>query len=195
MVADLIPFQPEPEKGKGNGGSGELPVDLTYEEQIVLEFCREGKGRNEIANLTGVSTWMVSQIASRHGHYFGRTEQLAAAQAARDAQLRERKQRLALQLLDNAELYADALAGVGTPKDGQLVAKALRDILESHELLSSGVAEGESVEEAKSFLLGLREQMGKVREEFEAEFGIALDSAEARQIIEQQTQEDEQNES
>ncbi|MFE0793434.1 MULTISPECIES: hypothetical protein [Streptomyces] len=179
-MAELIPFQPEPEKGKG---SDALPVDLTYEEQIVLDLCREGKGRNEIASLTGISTWTVSQIASRHGHYFGRTEQLAAAQAARDAQLRERKQRLALQLLDNAELYADALSGVGTPKDGQLVAKALRDILESHELLAGGVAEGESVEEAKDWMVGLRNDMALARAQFEQEHGVPLDSPEAREIL------------
>ncbi|MFG2358058.1 hypothetical protein [Streptomyces sp. NPDC048521] len=188
MAADLIPFQPEPERGKD--GSAELPVDLTYEEQIVLDLCREGKGRNEIAKLTGISTWTVSQIASRHGHYFGRSPQVVAAQAARDAQLKERKQRLALQLLDNAELYADALAGVGSPKDGQLVAKALRDILESHELLS-GVSEGEEMQGTKDFLLDLREQMGKVRDEFEARHGVPFDSDEARRIIEQEENSDE----
>lgn len=184
MAAELIPFQPEPEKGPG---SDERLVDLTYEEQQILEYCREGKGRNEIAKLTGLSTWKVSTVAARHGHYFGRAAWLEVANATRAAQLKERKQRLAVQLLDNAELYADALSGVGTPKDGQLVAKALRDIIESSELLSRGTEE-ESVEEAKDFLISLRAQMGKVRDGFEAQHGVPFDSEEARQIIEGQQQ-------
>ncbi|MEU9187569.1 hypothetical protein AB0D14_24115 [Streptomyces sp. NPDC048484] len=196
MAADLIPFQPEPERrgrGNGSGGSGEQLVDLTYEESQILEFCREGKGRNEIANLTGLSTWKVSTVAAKHGHYFGRSEWLNVANKVREAQLKERKQRLALQLLDNAELYADALSGVGTPKDGQLVAKALRDILESHELLSSGVAEGESVEDAKDFLRDLREGMRAVRDRFETKYGVPFDSPEAAEIIKQEANQDEQS--
>ncbi|GFH35452.1 hypothetical protein [Streptomyces pacificus] len=185
MAAELIPIQPEPEKDPA-----EQLVGLTYEESQILEFCREGKGRNEIAKLTGLSTWKVSTVAAKHGHYFGKSEWLNVANKVREAQLRERKQRLAAQLLNNAELYADALSGVGTPKDGQLVAKALRDILESHELLSSGVAQGESVEEAKNFLTDLREQMVRVRDGFEAQYGVPFDSTEARQIIEQQAQEE-----
>ncbi|WP_158713635.1 hypothetical protein [Streptomyces sp. NRRL WC-3626] len=184
MTAELIPFQPEPEKGPG---SDERLVDLTYEEQQILEYCREGKGRNEIAKLTGLSTWKVSTVAAKHGHYFGRVAWLEVANATRAAQLKERKQRLAVQLLDNAELYADALSGVGTPKDGQLVAKALRDIIESSELLSRGTEE-ESVEEAKDFLIGLRESMRAVRDGFEAQHGVPFGSEEARQIIEGQQQ-------
>ncbi|MFD9118847.1 hypothetical protein [Streptomyces bottropensis] len=186
MAAELIQFQPEPEKDPAG-----LPVGLTYEEQVILEFCREGKGRNEIANLTGLSTWKVSTVAARHGHYFGRSPQLIEAREVREKQLKERKQRLALQLLDNAELYADALSGVGSPKDGQLVAKALRDILESHELLSSGVAEGESVEDAKDFLMDLRESLRAVRDGFEAQHGVPIDSPEAAEIIKQQSQQEE----
>ena len=104
MAAELIPFQPEPEKNPG-----EQLVDLPYEEQVILELCLEGKGRNEIANLTGLSTWKVSTVAAKHGHYFGRAAWLEVANATRAAQLKERKQRLALQLLDAAELYADAV--------------------------------------------------------------------------------------
>lgn len=187
MAAELIPFQPEPEKEPG----GQL-VDLTYEESQILEFCREGKGRNEIANLTGLSTWKVSTVAAKHGHYFGRAAWLEVANAARAAQLKERKQRLALQLLDNAELYADALSGVGTPKDGQLVAKALRDILESHELLT-GVDQGEEVQGTKDFLLELREQMGRVRDGFEAQYGVPFDSPEAAEIIKQEAKQDDES--
>ncbi|WEH15017.1 hypothetical protein [Streptomyces sp. VNUA24] len=192
MAAELIPFQPEPERRMGNGGSGELPDGLTYEESQILEYCREGKGRNEIANLTGLSTWKVSTVAARHGHYFGKAAQFELAAQKRVAEMRERKHRLALQLLDNAELYADALSGVGTPKDGQLVAKALRDILESHDLLAGGVDEGESVEDAKDALMDLREQVRKVRDGFEAQYGVPFDSPEAAEIIKRKTQQEEQ---
>ncbi|MEU9589852.1 hypothetical protein AB0D84_08985 [Streptomyces sp. NPDC048193] len=180
MAAELIPFQPEPEKDPA-----EQLVDLPYEEQMILDLCREGKGRNEIANLTGLSTWKVSTVAAKHGHYFGRAAWLEVANAARAAQLKERKQRLALQLLDNAELYADALSGVGTPKDGQLVAKALRDILESHEMLS-GVTDDEQHEEGKELLFSLRAAMADVREGFEAAHGVPFDSPEAAEIIKQE---------
>ncbi len=183
MGAELIPFQPEPEKGKGPGSDGQL-VDLPYEEQIILDLCREGKGRNEIANLTGLSTWKVSTVAARHGHYFGRAAWLEVANATRAAQLKERKQRLALQLLDNAELYADALSGVGSPKDGQLVAKALRDILESHDLLS-GKSEEEDIEEAKDFLGNFAAELRSARQAFEIEYGIPLDSPEATRLMRQ----------
>jgi hypothetical protein len=189
MAAELIQFQPEPEKDPNA-----LPDGLTYEESQILEYCREGKGRNEIANLTGLSTWKVSTVAARHGHYFGKAAQFELASQKRVAEMRERKHQLAMQLLDNAELYADALSGVGSPKDGQLVAKALRDILESHELLSDGVPEGESVEEAKDFLLGLREQLSKVRDGFEAQYGVAFDSPEATQLIREQNGLDGDNE-
>ncbi|MFI1418961.1 hypothetical protein ACH4VX_13370 [Streptomyces sp. NPDC020731] len=190
MAAELIPFQPEPEKGRG---SDEQLVDLTYEEQQILEYCREGKGRNEIAKLTGLSTWKVSTVAARHGHYFGRAEWLNVANRVRAAQLKERRQRLAAQLVDTAELYADALSGVGTPKDGQLVAKALRDILESSELLSRG-SEEETAEDAKDFLVDLHDQLGRVVDEFEAQHGVPFASEEARRIIEQQAQEESSNE-
>ncbi|GLP71743.1 hypothetical protein TUSST3_83620 [Streptomyces sp. TUS-ST3] len=186
MAAELIPFQPDPEKDPAG-----LPGGLTYEEQLILEFCREGKGRNEIANLTGLSTWKVSTVAAKHGHYFGKAAQFELAAQKRVAEMRERKHQLAMQLLDNAELYADALSGVGTPKDGQLVAKALRDILESHELLSGGVAEGDSVEDAKDLLVGLREQMVKVRDGFESKYGVPFDSPEAAEIIKQEANQDE----
>jgi hypothetical protein len=185
MAAELIPFQPESGKGRG---SDALPDGLTCEEQQILEYCREGKGRNEIANLTGLSTWKVSTVAARHGHYFSRAAQFELAAKKRVAEMRERKHRLALQLLDNAELYADALSGVSTPKDGQLVAKALRDILESSELLSN-TTEEDSIEEAKDFLLDLREQLGKVVDEFEAQHGVPFASEEARRIIEGQQEE------
>ncbi|MGW7356630.1 hypothetical protein ACWGI0_08265 [Streptomyces sp. NPDC054802] len=192
MAAELISFQPEPEKGPG---SDELPDGLTYEESQILEFCREGKGRNEIANLTGLSTWKVSTVAAKHGHYFGRVGQFELAAKKRVDEMRERKHRLALQLIDAAELYTDALTGVGTPKDGQLVAKALRDILESHELLS-GVTEDEQHGEGKDLLFSLRAAMADVRDGFEATHGVPFESPEAREIIKQQTQqEDEQNES
>ncbi len=186
MAAELIPFQPEPEKDPT-----EQLVDLTYEESQILEYCREGKGRNEIAKLTGLSTWKVSTVAARHGHYFGRAVWLEVANATRAAQLKERKQRLALQLIDAAELYADALTGVATPKDGQLVAKALRDIIESQDLLAGGVAEGESVDDAKDSLMDLRATMRTIRDGFEAQYGVPFDSPEARQIIKQQAQQEE----
>ncbi|MFD4124519.1 hypothetical protein ACFXKK_06195 [Streptomyces globisporus] len=186
MAAELLPFQPEPEKDPGG-----LPVGLTYEEQVILEFCREGKGRNEIANLTGLSTWKVSTVAAKHGHYFGKTEIAERALAAREVQIRERKQRLALQLLDAAELYTDAVTGVGTPKDGQLVAKALRDILESHELLGGGVAEGESADDAKDALMDLRDTLRSVRDGFETQHGIPFDSPEAAEIIKQEANQNE----
>ncbi|MET7828504.1 hypothetical protein ABZT23_27970 [Streptomyces sp. NPDC005386] len=186
MAAEVVQFQPEPEKDPA-----ELPDGLAYEEQLILEFCREGKGRNEIANLTGLSTWKVSTVAAKHGHYFGKATQFELAAKKRVAEMRARKHQLAMQLLDNAELYADALSGVGSPKDGQLVAKALRDILESHDLLAGGVDEGESVEDAKDFLLDLRDQMGKVVNGFETQYGVPFDSPEAAEIIKQQAQQEE----
>lgn len=187
MAAELIPFQPEPERGMGNGGSGELPDGLTYEESQILEYCREGKGRNEIAELTGISTWKISTVAAKHGHYFGKTAQFELASQKRVAEMRERKHRLAMQLIDAAELYTDALTGVGTPKDGQLVAKALRDILESHELLS-GVTDDEQHEEGMELLIGLRAAMGELRNGFEAQYGVPFDSPEAAEIIKQKEQ-------
>ncbi|MCF2130592.1 hypothetical protein L1I79_29795 [Strepomyces sp. STD 3.1] len=182
-MAELVPFQPEPEHGKGV--SGELPDGLTYEESQILEFCREGKGRNEIANLTGLSTWKVSTVAAKHGHYFGRVGQFELAAKKRVDEMRERKHRLALQLLDAAELYADAVTGVGTPKDGQLVAKALRDLLESHELLS-GVSQDDQEQDAKDSLMDLRGTMRAVRDGFEAQYGVPFDSPEAAEIIKQE---------
>jgi len=183
MAGDLLPFQPE--------GSPALPVDLTYEEQIVLEFCREGKSRNEISTLTGVSTWTVSKIASEHGHYFGRGAQIAAASAARTAQIRERQHRLAVQLLDTAELYADRLAEANSPKDGQALARAVSDLVTSHQILNGTSDNG--LEETKDFLVDLRVQLGVVRDGFEKQYGVPYDSDEAARIIHQQeeTQDDE----
>ncbi|WP_052456995.1 hypothetical protein [Streptomyces sp. AcH 505] len=182
MTGDLLPFQPE--------GSPALPVDLTYEEQIVLEFCREGKSRNEISTLTGVSTWTVSKIASEHGHYFGRSAQIAAASAARVAQIRERQHRLAMQLLDTAELYADRLAEANSPKDGQALARAVSDLVSSHQLLNGTSAN--ELEETKDFLVDLRVQLVKVRDGFENQYGVPFESDEAAQIIKQEeTQDDE----
>jgi hypothetical protein len=190
MTAELIPFQPEPEKGPNA-----LPDGLTYEESQILEFCRQGKGRNEIANLTGLSTWKVSTVAAKHGHYFGRAAQFELAAKKRVEEMRERKHRLALQILDAAELYADAVTGVGTPKDGQLVAKALRDLLESQDLLTRGDEE-DSVEEAKSFLTDLYDGLGEIRKAFEIEYGVPLDSPEGdalwRQKMQQEESSDEQ---
>ncbi|MET7902054.1 hypothetical protein ABZS86_11395 [Streptomyces sp. NPDC005355] len=178
MAAELIRFQPELEN------SSQLPDGLAYEEQLILELCREGKGRNEIANLTGLSTWKVSTVAARHGHYFGKAAQFDLAAQKRVAEMRERKHQLAMQLLDSAELYADALAGVGSPKDGQLMAKALRDIIESHDLLS-GKSEGEDVEGAKDFLGNFAADLRAARTAFEIEHGIPLGSPEANRLVRQ----------
>lgn len=188
MAAELIPFQPEPEK---DPSSKTLPDGLTYEESQILEYCREGKGRNEIAKLTGLSTWKVSTVAARHGHYFGRAGQFELAAKKRVDEMQERRHRLALQILDAAELYADAVTGVGTPKDGQLVAKALRDLIESHELLS-GFSQDDQEQETRSSLMDLRDTMRAVRDGFESKYGVPFDSPEAAEIIKQEAKQDEQ---
>jgi hypothetical protein len=89
----------------GQAGST-VPDDV---QQTILDMCREGVGRNEIARRTGVNGQAVSGIVKRAGLSFDAPVKVRAATARRAADLKQRRIELSARLLDEAEAALDAI--------------------------------------------------------------------------------------
>lgn len=128
----------------------------------VVELHGDGLGRNAIARTLGVHGRIVSELAKEHGLTFTRTATRTAT-AARVADSRERRSRLAARILDEAESTIDMLAKVGAPSTQQEAAQRARTVSEISRAMEStlrAVPLGDANQEsAVSLLTGLSAQI------------------------------------
>jgi len=185
-----------------------LPPEIR---QAVIDDLKSGKyGRNEIARRNNVGQSTVTKIAKEEQLSAHKktdiTEQATRAMAvdnrARREQLKEQMygdiQRLRVRAWSpwSREVVTkegiELLSAELPPLPEVLAAyKAIQINLDGiFKLEALESAQGDSVQDAKDFLLDLRAQMGKVRDEFEAKHGVAFDSEEARTIIQGELGED-----
>lgn len=186
--------------------SGRPPYSRLPDEvrQAVVDDLKSGQfGRNEIARRNNVGKSTVTYIANRENLDSTRhttiTEEATRAMSATNKQRRE-------QLKE--QMYGDIQrlrVRAWSPWSREVVTKEgiesltaelppLPEVLAAYKAIQLNLdgifkldaldaANGSSPEDAKDFLMELREQMGKVRDEFEAKHGVAFDSVEARTII------------
>lgn len=185
----------------GRAPFSQLPPEIRA---AVVEDLKSGKyGRNEIARRNNVGRSTVTYIANREGLDSTRhttiTEEATRAMSATNAQ---RRQQLKEQMYgDIQRLRVRAWSPWSrevVTKDGieslQAELPPLPEVLAAYKAIQLNLdgifkldaldaGAGETAEDAKDFLMDLREQMSKVRDEFEAKHGVAFDSVEARAII------------
>ncbi|MEV6531022.1 hypothetical protein AB0M86_15700 [Streptomyces sp. NPDC051639] len=163
--------------------AGDGPVHPRAEMVVVL--AQQGIGRNEISRRTGIPAVSVSRIAKANGITFD-PAQTEVALKARIAQLKQAQAGIALGLHEDIAVARMLLRTARTHRDYAFASKAIGDLTQAAQRMTPEITEQESVEEVKDFLMDLREQMGKVRDEFEAQHGVAFDSPEAGEIIKQE---------
>lgn len=194
--------------------NGQVPPFKRLDPKIrqgVIDDLKSGQyGRNEIARRNNVGQSTVNKIAGEEDLSTTRktdiTEQATRAMAVNN---RERREILKEQMYgDIQRLRVRAWSPWSrevVTKDGieSLTAELppLPEVLAAYKAIQLNLdgifkldaldsAQGSTPEDAKDFLMELREQMGKVRDEFEAKHGVAFDSAEARVIIQGELAED-----
>jgi transposase-like protein len=196
------------------GTSSDRPPYSRLPDEIrkaVVDDLASGKyGRNEIARRNNVGQSTVTYIANQEGiSATKKTEMTEHATRAMQATNKERREILKEQMYgDIQRLRVRAWSPWSrevVTKDGieSLTAEfpPLPEVLAAYKAIQLNLdgifkldaldaGQGATPEDAKDFLMELREQMGKVRDEFEAKHGIAFDSAEARTIIQGELAED-----
>lgn len=196
-----------------NGAPPPSPANRLPDElrQKVIADLQSGQfGRNEIARRNNIGQSTVTKIAKEEGLSAHKktdiTEQATRAMAVDNRQRRE---------LLKEQMYGDIQrlrVRAWSPwsrdvvtKDGieQFTAELppLPEVLAAYKAIQINLdgifkldaldaTQGESAQDAKDSLMEFRDQMRKVRDEFEAEHGVAFDSPEARTIIRGELAED-----
>jgi hypothetical protein len=170
----------------------------------VIEDLKSGQfGRNEIARRNNIGNSTVNKIADEENLSTTRktdvtreaTKAMQVDNRARREQLKEQMygdiQRLRVRAWSAWSREVVTKEGIETlnadlpPLPEVLAAyKAIQINLDGiFKLEALEAAQGNTGQDAKDWLLDLRDQMGKVRDEFEAKHGVAFDSEEARTII------------
>ncbi|MFJ9817916.1 hypothetical protein ACIRU3_22170 [Streptomyces sp. NPDC101151] len=161
----------------------QVPVHPRAEMVVVL--AQQGVGRNEISRRTGISTASVSRIAAAHGIEFDGS-QTEVALKARIAELKARQAGIALGLVEDITSARGLLRMATTHRDFAFAAKAIGDLTQAAQRMTPEISEQEEIEEAKDFLIDLRDTMRQVVDGFEAQHGVPFDSPEAAEIIKQE---------
>lgn len=188
--------------------ANKLPPEIR--EAVVKDLKTGQFGRNEIARRNNIGQSTVTKIAKEEGLSAHKktdiTEQATRAMAVDNRQRREQLkeqlygdiQRLRVRAWSpwsrevvTKEGIEQLTADLPPLPEALAAYKAIQISLDGiFKLEALESAQGETVQDARDFLLDLREQMGKVRDEFEAKHGVAFDSDEARQIIQGELAED-----
>ena len=137
----------------------------------AITLMHQGHGCRQIARITGLSKSTVSRLAQENGHSFD----LQATKMEISERISQRVLE-ALDDMDNAESTRDFAYSAKGVAD---LTRALKDSEPAHD-------QSVDVEDAKDFLVGLRDGLAAMRDGFEKQHGVAFDSDEARQIINQQ---------
>lgn len=189
----------------GSDPNGRAPNRLPPElRRAVVEDLKTGKyGRNEIARRNNVGQSTVTYIANQEDlNAHKKTEITEEATRAMAATNRERRELLKEQMYGDIQRLR---VRAWSPWSREVVTKEgiesltaelppLPEVLAAYKAIQLNLdgifklealdsSQGSTPEDAKDFLMELRTQMGKVRDEFEAKHGVAFDSDEARTII------------
>ncbi|MFF3710434.1 hypothetical protein [Streptomyces phaeochromogenes] len=163
-----------------------IPVSTRAEMATAIQVLAEqGFGRNEISRRTGISTFLVSTIAEEIGVSFDRSR-IEQALRARLTDLRLAQMGIAEGLSEDLTFARLMLRTAKDRRDLAFAAKTISDLARAAGTLTPEASEADSLEATADWLVDFRNTLGKVREEFEQQHGVAFDSDEARQIIEQQ---------
>lgn len=160
-------------------------------------------GRNEVAERNGISRATATRIAKEHN--LDPSAKSTATQHATRAvavETKARREKLKLELLGDIERLRirawspwtkevvtregiEALTAELPPLPEVLAAyKSIGVALDGiYKLEALNTAGGETVQDARDFLMDFRNQLAGVRDEFEANTGVDFDSEEARTII------------
>lgn len=185
-----------------------LPDELR---QKVIADLQSGQfGRNEIARRNNIGQSTVTKIAKEEGLSAHKktdiTEQATRAMAVDNRQRREMLKEQMYGDIQRLRVRAwSPWSREVVTKEGieQLTAELppLPEVLAAYKAIQVNLdgifkldaldaTQGESAQDAKDSLMEFRDQMRKVRDEFEAEHGVAFDSPEARTIIQGELAED-----
>lgn len=185
----------------GRAPYSRLPPEIR---QAVVDDLKSGQyGRNEIARRNNVGQSTVTYIANQED-LDPAVKTLVTEQATRAMAATNRERREVLK----EQMYGDIQrlrVRAWSPWSREVVTKEgietlnaelppLPEVLAAYKAIQLNLdgifkldaleaANGSTPEDAKDFLMELREQMGKVRNEFEAKHGVAFDSEEARTIL------------
>lgn len=151
----------------------------------ILVLAEQGFGRNEIARRTGIPNTTVTEIARAIGVKFDRA-QTKQALKARLTDLKLAQMGIAEGLSEDLTHARIMLRTATNRRDMAFAAKTISDLARAASSLTPALTEADSLEETKDWLVDFHSQLSAVRDEFEQQHGVALDSDEARQIIEQQ---------
>lgn len=160
--------------------------------EMVVVLAQQGMGRNEISRRTGIPWASVTRIAKANGITFD-TSQTEVALRARIAQLKQAQAGIALGLHEDIAVARMLLRTARTHRDYAFASKAIGDLTQAAQRMTPEITSQEADEEAKSWLLGLRNDMALARANFEVEHGVPLDSPEAAEIWNKMRQEATQN--
>lgn len=189
----------------GSDETERLPNRLPPEiRQAVIDDLKSGQyGRNEIARRNNVGKSTVTYIANRENLDSTRhttiTEEATRAMSATNKQRREQLKEQMYGDIQRLRVRAwSRWSREVVTKDGIESLEAelppLPEVLAAYKAIQLNLdgifkldaldaGQGETAEDAKNSLMEFRDQMQKVREEFEAQHGVSFDSPEAREII------------
>ncbi|MFF5891231.1 hypothetical protein ACFY72_20980 [Streptomyces globisporus] len=181
------------EVGKELEGSEELrPVSTRAEMATAIQVLSEqGIGRNEISRRTGISKTTVTEIATVLGVVFDRSKTEQALKA-RLTDLKLAQMGVAEGLTEDLTFARIMLRTAANRRDLAFAAKTISDLARSAQALTPEMSEANNVEDAKDFLVDLKNQLTAVRDDFEKQTGVAFESDEARQIISQQEEQNDE---
>lgn len=168
----------------------QLPVDPRA--KVIQVLAEQGFSRNEIARRTGITTFTVSTIAKTLGIRFDRSKTKQALKA-RLADLKLAQMGIAEGLNEDLTFARIMLRTATNRRDLAFAAKTISDLARAASALTPEWTEDDDVEEAKDFMLDLYKALGDVRDGFEAQYGVPLDSPEATRLIRQQNGLENQN--
>lgn len=196
----------------GSDETERLPNRLPPEiRQAVIDDLKSGQyGRNEIARRNNVGKSTVTYIANRENLDSTRhttiTEEATRAMSATNKQRREQLKEQMYGDIQRLRVRAwSRWSREVVTKDGIESLEAelppLPEVLAAYKAIQLNLdgifkldaldaGQGETAEDAKNSLMEFRDQMQKVREEFEAQHGVSFDSPEAREIIQGEVVED-----
>lgn len=159
----------------------------------AITLMHQGHGCRQIARITGLSKSTVSRLAKENGHSFDRAAQMKTPLKARLADLQATKMEISERISQRVLEALDDMDNAESTRDFAYSAKGVADLTRALKDSEPVHDQSADVEDAKNFLVDLRDGLAAVRDEFEKQHSVAFDSSEARQIINQQeeTQDDE----
>lgn len=152
----------------------------------AVTLMHQGHGCRQIARITGLSKSTVSRLAKENGHNFDRAAQMKTPLKARLADLQATKMEISERISQRVLEALDDMDNAESTRDFAYSAKGVADLTRALKDSEPAHDQSADVEDAKDFLVGLRDGLAAMRDGFEKQHGVAFDSDEARQIINQQ---------